>query len=643
MARKTGRGARMQAAGKQAEQEGLGAATRLRLVSLSTPAGPVEFGGGLACIRTPPDMRTAIAEAIAQAVIGPRPVEVDGILEIGGQLVALQGLPEPLLRLDAASTVDRSLLGELGRRGRAQRRAAVQAAHAARRLERHRTEAEIERAHERGQSFAARMALAAVQVPPPEPEPAEDPTPDEVTPRLEALLKSLRGLDPVPSADALAIADALEELAARSTASPEPVDVDLVELERQVGDARTTAARVTTAHATTGVSPTARARVEECQRAVIETESALFEASRKDRPGALFKYQEALSSARTALTEAGVDSYASFVVAIAGASTSADLEVRLRAELELAQAEAALDQARVLVDQLPVDALRDEELELRARAALILGRFLGADPVAELRAIRVEDPAAADLRRALQRELEALGVQVGDDVAATAQSTIDARLAVSPPEPPEPEPPAPAPPAIDPADEEAQRGLEAEMQTLLNDRAAHDAALAALEVDLAALDSQSAPASEQVHVDAVTLALTTMLDSYRASELLAGRLPVVLDGAFDEIGAYASAAVANHLAAADDVQVIVITCDDQVADAFSRVGATTGWWPDPDNDPPAMCGQHAGKVAAAACAHCARGACLDCLVYMPAVAELWCVTCAEGARSAEAPELGTHR
>jgi hypothetical protein len=657
---KTRRGARMQAAEKQPEREGVSAATRLRLLSLSTPAGPVEFGGGLACIRTPPDTRPAIADAIARAVIGPRPADVDGTLDIAGRLVALQSLPAPLLLPGAASTVDRSLLGELGRRGRAQRRADVQAAHAARRLERHRTEAEVDRAHERAESLAARMAIAAEQAPPPEPEAAAPGmTPDEVTPRLEAMLGSLRALHPVPSADALAVADAFEELAATSPPWPEPVDVDLVGLERQVADAR-----VAIAHAAPGVSPAARARVEECQRVVVESEGALFEASRTERPGSLFKYQEALSAARTALSEAGVDSYASFLAAVGGESTRLDLEARLRAELELAQAEAALDHARVLVVQKSAASLRDKELDLRARAALILGRFLGADPVAELRAVRVEHPAAADLRRALQRELEALGVPVGDDVVATAQSTIDARRAAPPPEPPRPEPPAPRRPVVDPADEKEQRALEAEMRTLLDDRAAHDAALAALESQLGALDGQAAPASEQVHVDAVTLALATMLDSYRSSELLAGRLPVVLDGAFDEIGAYASAAAAKYLAAVDDVQMIVVTCDEEIADAFTSVGAATSWWPVPDSDRPhaessspgtrpiprveagsvvLMCEQHAAEVAAASCAHCTRGACLDCLVYMPAEAEIWCVTCAEGARSGRVSGLGTDR
>ncbi len=219
------------------------------------------------------------------------------------------------------------------------------------------------------------------------------------------------------------------------------------------------------------------------------------------------------------------------------------------------------------------------------------------------------------------------------------------------PAPPTPEPAvAPATPVVDPFDEEEQRALEAEMRTLLHNRDAHDAALAALESQLDAFDGQAAPVSQQVHADAVMIALATMLDAYRSAELLAGRLPLVVDGAFDEMGAYASAAVANHLAAVDDVQVIVVTSDGEVADAFSSMGVTTGSWPDParDDEQPlpaveevvAMCDEHAAKVAAASCTHCARGACLECLVYVPGEAELWCVTCAERARGrSKAPAL----
>jgi hypothetical protein len=139
-------------------------------------------------------------------------------------------------------------------------------------------------------------------------------------------------------------------------------------------------------------------------------------------------------------------------------------------------------------------------------------------------------------------------------------------------------------------------------------------------------------------------------------------LPVVLDGAFDDLGAYGSSVVATQLALVDDVQVIVVTSSDDVANAFSIVGAATRAWPALDAAPqpfatyaiapPAaagpvgaapivpMCDEHPAKVAAAPCAQCTRGACVDCLVYMPAEAELWCVSCADGARTRNVPLLG---
>ncbi len=667
----------MQAGGNRPEHRGPDAATRLRLLSLTTPGGPFEFGGGLACVHTRPDSRSAVAETIARAVIGPRPADIDGTLDIAGRFVALRSLPAPLLSPSAASTVDRSMLDELWRRARAQYRADLQAAHSARRLERHRTEAAIERAHDRAENFAARMAAIAPAPPPPEPEPEPEPeviVTDEVTPRLETLVAWLGELLPVPSADALGLATAFEELAAAPPPPPpEPLDIDLPALEQRVAEGR-----VAVAQAAGGVLPAARTLIEQCHRVVVDTERTLFEADRKERPDVLAHYQEALGAERDALAEAGVDSYASFLLAIAAGSAPVDLEARLRAQLELGQAEAALRQAHEMLDATTKDVPGEQELDLRARAAQVLGRFPGVDPAAELRAHRVEHPDAADIRFALRRELDAIGVVPGPDLVATAMETIATRLATPAPAPippPRPEPAPPVLPVVDPADEEERRVLEAEMQSLLDERGAHDAALAAMENELENLDRQGGlPFSEQLDAETVTLAVATMLDCYRSAELLAGRLPVVLDGAFDDLGVLGSTVVANHLAAVDDVQVIVVTSDDDVADAFSIVGAATRVWPVDGNgvmqydappmyeweqqeasartsplEPAApvetvaivpMCDHHSTKVAAASCAQCARGACVDCLVYMPAEAELWCVTCAEGARTPKVPLLG---
>jgi hypothetical protein len=178
------------------------------------------------------------------------------------------------------------------------------------------------------------------------------------------------------------------------------------------------------------------------------------------------------------------------------------------------------------------------------------------------------------------------------------------------------------------------------MQSLLSEHEAHEVALAELEHELHSLDVRAAQASEHLHADDITLALTTMLEAYRAAGLLAGRLPVVLDGTFDGLGVPAARAAANHLTAVEDVQVIVVTGDDDVVDAFSAVDATTSWWPDPDNEAPSTCELHAAAAAVARCAHCRRPACLGCLVYMPREAEIWCAGCAEGARETKASQTG---
>jgi hypothetical protein len=126
-----------------------GGDTRLRLVDLVTPRGYADLGGGLACVVTEPAERADVAEAIARAVIGPRSADVTGTIEIAGQYVELQSLPAPLLRPSASPSVDVELFVELWTKTCAQHRAELEAEHAARRLDRHRTDAAIERARRR--------------------------------------------------------------------------------------------------------------------------------------------------------------------------------------------------------------------------------------------------------------------------------------------------------------------------------------------------------------------------------------------------------------------------------------------------------------------------------------------------------------
>jgi len=663
----------MQSGGSERERSRPDAATRLRLVSLETDSGRLDLGGGLACVDARADDRHLVAQMIARAVIGPRQRDIDGTIEIAGRYVALQSLPAPLLRPSAAATIDAALFDELWRTTSAQQRADLEAAHAQRRLERHRTDAAIERARGRANALTARAASPAPPPAPvterlPEHSPPVAPV-DTVTPVVAKLLDAYDALAPVPSPAAHALADAFDEFAATPAPVPaSPVDIDLAAAERRVEQARVAVASVNG-----GLLPQARARIESRHRAVVETERMLFEAGRKERPDALAQYQAALAEERAALSDADVDSYAAFLVATAAGGRPVDLEARLRAELELAQAEAALEHDRDAVEGTRVRLHEERELELRARAAQLLGRFPGPEPAAELRALRVEHPDADATRDALGTLLTEAGESVGADVVADARAFVARRLdepaapvAVAPPAPvPTPAPPIVAPPALTDDAIKEQRALDVELHGLLDERAAHEHALAALEARLETLDVQRPLPWSRLEVDSVLGLVGVMLDRYRAAELLAGRLPLVIDGAFDELDPRVAALVANHLTMADDVQIIVVTGAAEVVSAFASVGARTVRWslatttstaPERsvermqsapigstraatparrsyDLSIPPMCGIHPNKVSASECAHCGRGSCVDCLVYVPGETDLWCVGCAEALRS----------
>jgi hypothetical protein len=654
------------------------ASTRLRLVDVVTSVGTFPFGGGLSCVLAGADDRAQLALDLANAMIGPRGSDVDGTVEIAGRLVALPSLPAPLLAPSAARTINRALLEQIWRSACARHRADIESEHAARRLERHRSEAALEQAHLRARALAERSApVISVAVPEPdptpelrppqsEPEPEPDPMSD-VAPRIESLLAELARLEPVESEEACRLADEFDDLAAREREleaqrkrEQDEADVDMVALQQRVA-----AARYAVADRAGGVTPEARARIEAAHRDVVVTESELFEARRKDRAGALTAYQAALAAEHIALTGAGVDSYAAFLVAIARGAPPVDPEVRLRAELELADAEAALERARRARGLESERELSDQELQLRSLAAQLLRHLPGDDPAGELRDLRVEHPDAQPLRDELRTLLATARIYpTGDLVAAAiaaleaheahaAQQAAAAALAEAAPPVVEAEP-APARAPEVPAAPEAppvgspellaeQQALNAETEALASECEAHERALADLEQQLADLDrlrdtdlSQLDPTSMQALFDA-------LLDAYRAGDLLAGRLPLVLDGALD---ALSPALVAANLAAVTDVQVVVVTAEVALADALDRAGAVVigrGGAPSraaaaghpsvPRATTAAPCASHPAKESAARCAQCGKPCCVDCLVYVPGEPELWCVGCADAMRS----------
>ncbi len=603
--------------GTQREHGRPDVATRLRLFTLEMPDGMLDLGGEIACIATDAPTRPFAAESIARAVIGPRRREIDGTIEIAGRFVALKSLPAPLLRPSAPALVNRAMFEEWWRVISARQRADVEAAHAQRRLDRHRTDAAIERARSRANAPAARATSAPpvpVAVTMSEPQATPALVVDTVTPVVVAILEAFDQLGPVPSPAALALAEAFDELNT-TTAQPgmAPSEIDLVAAEQRVENAR---------HALAGIAggmlPQARTRIETCHRAVVETERLLFDAGKKERPVALAHYQAALADERAALSEAGVDSYASFLVTNAAGFAPVDVETRLRAELDLAHAEATLEQLRA-ADTSSAHVDEERGAELRARAAQLLGRFPGADPAAELRGLRVENPDADATRDALRQMLAQAGERVGADVVAQARAFVQRRTE-------------------DLA--RGQRATDIELHALLDERASHEQALAAFEARLEAIDARRALSVEQLDAKTVTALVSVMLDQYRNGELLAGRLPLVLDGPFDGLEANVVVHVANQLATATDVQTIVVTGNRSVVSAFAGAGARTVMWPLTGAAPsyevatspsarlvpaahpsvasasvrtydpsiPSMCRTHPSKVAAAECARCGRGA-----------------------------------
>jgi hypothetical protein len=98
----------------------------------------------------------------------------------------------------------------------------------------------------------------------------------------------------------------------------------------------------------------------------------------------------------------------------------------------------------------------------------------------------------------------------------------------------------------------------------------HDRMLAELERELAEVDRVRSRDLADVSAPFVNRLVDALLDIYRSGDLLAGRLPLVLNGAFDGLDA---GALADKLARVDDVQMVVVTSDSVLADALERAGA----------------------------------------------------------------------
>ena len=78
----------------------------------------------------------------------------------------------------------------------------------------------------------------------------------------------------------------------------------------------------------------------------------------------------------------------------------------------------------------------------------------------------------------------------------------------------------------------------------------------------------------------LTNALEAVFNAYRSGRLLAGRLPLIIDGVLDGLTLDARERALGVFARAADVQIVVVTDDPEVMQSLSREGGTLVRWPD---------------------------------------------------------------
>ncbi len=118
------------------------------------------------------------------------------------------------------------------------------------------------------------------------------------------------------------------------------------------------------------------------------------------------------------------------------------------------------------------------------------------------------------------------------------------------------------------------------VEGLEEDHARHERILADLEIEIGRLDQIYDADIDRIAPDDLAQVMESLLDSYRAGNLLGGRLPVVLDGAFDGLQPEARDAAILVLAKNTDVQSIVVTDELDVMKSVTAAGGTIVLWPE---------------------------------------------------------------
>jgi hypothetical protein len=565
-------------------------ATRMRLVELRSNNGflrNVRFAPRLTVV-TGFGAPERVGEWIAAALTGPRPEGVEGTVEVAGRSLALGDLPATMLPPQSSIVLGDHDLDDA-------RRSIVEPRY--RRVVQRREAAAAERAREDIGRNAAASRFASLEHRLAEIEPAladtlqqaaVDEQRRETIATLQGLLAEVdeaaiaaREADP----GALALADEWEALqgqrAALAAAQPR---LSLKDAQRRVEVAQGALEHARRTRAT----PDDIARLQQLQRAVNDAsaDGASDEPSRADaaefpsvaQHGDASSHEPqprelALVAERDALAQLG-HTHSSFLISVVAPDAQAE-DIR-QVEAHLAAMQDELRQAQIVAALPTWPEIAERQLDLRGKAAGVLGHFPADDVAGELRAFRPGAPALAQARAKLEAGLTAAAIDTTGDVEAAANRWLDEQQR--------------KPPIDHTARLEELRGERESVESDLRAQAAELVAIAArlrdLDRRLADLSLQESRLATELATDLdgcasedIERALHDVLDEFVSGRRVPGRLPIVVAGAASAFGTQTREPTLRELERASErLQVVVIVDDPEVEAWAGTLGPGASVW-----------------------------------------------------------------
>jgi hypothetical protein len=560
-------------------------ATRLRLVELRSTDGPVRairFTGRCTLVTGfgPPER---LASWIATALTGPRPDGVEGLVEVAGRAVELRDLPAMLLPPQASIVVTDADIEEARRRAVTPRYERVAARKEAVAAQRYREEAARAASATRFAALERRLADL-------EPSLAETMERAAFDARRAETMRVLRGrLDLFeqaavaaqrPDPDALEIADDWDALRdQRDELIGIGPTMPLDEARRWV----------TAAHAALDQARHRRAtlddvaRLHELQAATVQaTQQSNVthiggDASEGGEPDAPDAAAQAREAERASLQEMG-HTHVSLLLDMVS-PRSADDEIAT-AETMLANAQRELERSERVAALPAPDEVALRELELRGRAATVLGRFPGNDVPGELRGFRPAEPAFQLARAALRDASIAAGLMSVDDT--TDDVDVPARDWLTEQDRNPPIDHTSRVTTLTVARDTVERELRAEAAELVAIAARLrdlDRSLTDLAAQEARVASELAAGLEALNPVEIEDALRDVLSEFTASKRFPGRLPIVMGGVSSVFEAERCEGTLRMLEGVSDELQVIIVADRPAVEAWvQRLGADASVW-----------------------------------------------------------------